>query len=280
MPGSHKAVVPQTWQSPALSPADLDVHGHVATASAEWKVQRQHLQQQLERERKRKEGQRVRAKSAASTRAIRTSDAWTLKDVVARQHTAEQNGIAAADRSIADADANLAREYNSASKQLAVTRNAGQRIALEGRARALDRRAERHGAALWQRGMQRGRQEYNLQAKEEAEERKAALRGFAAAEKMEQRHQALSELLRQTLPTGPVGGTNTLGSGGQMEREKHKRWTEHRTRIGERDDRMSTRHLQKQEDVLRKVAEARYDAWRQKVDVKFEPGTNRLLATL
>lgn len=269
-----------SWQSPALSPADVDVHGHVSTASARWQVQRQHLKAQLERERQRHAGRAVLAKRAASAAASRTSAAWSIKDVVASQHVVEQAGIASQESQIRLADHQLSQECASAGKEMQVTRNLGRRIAFDARERALDARAAVHGVALWKRGMQRGRQEYILHAKEEAEDRRAALRGFAAAERIEVRHEALNELLRQTLPSGPVGGTNTLGSGGQMEHDSRARWQEHRTRINARGNRMSTFHLEKQEDVLKKVASARYDAWRQKVDVKFAPGTNRLLATL
>lgn len=263
-----------SWQSPSLSSADADVHRHVATAAAHWNVQRAHLKAQLEHERARTAEKAILAKRSACVAAKRTSSAWSTKEAIANTHAVEQEGIAVQEASMRTAEAALAALEMEAREEMQATRNAGRRIALDERQRALDARGSKHGVALWKRGMQRGRMEQVLHAKEAAEERASALKGFAAAERIEAQHEALNEILRQAPTSSDIYRrvADAKGTGSQTEAD--------RLRSVNHPKRMSTTHLEKHEAMLKKVATARYDSWRQKVDVPFAPGVTRLLTTL
>ena len=84
--------------------------------------------------------------------------------------------------------------------------------------KAVSRGGDAFAARRWRRGIERGQQETELANREEAEARARAARDFATAARAEQVQRELASLLREQLPTGPVGGTNTLGSGAQLQR--------------------------------------------------------------
>ena len=175
----------------------------------------------------------------------------------------------------------------------------GLRVAIEQREAAADDLAQRQGEARWQIGMERGAREVELEKAAEVQARLNALRGFRWAkedEKADLRHDAscgstrlvASRLPSTRLPTAPVKSGHALSPGiwrvdtqsvtpgawkntqlnAQVEQAKEADRKLKGRQVAEAKQRQGAtdRYLGNWTDAQLNVRDARYRAWRLKVD--------------
>lgn len=255
-----------------------DSYRHFETRQLQWQLEREHLLRQLTHEQNLRDKRLEQMRSDADTFSFKVASSWSVSDSIALARKVEQRAQGGQDSVMRRADNALHVAKIEVRRTVSDNMVAGQRTAIEAKTSSHDARFDAAQARRWDRGVEHARTELHLTEGGERE-REQATRDFAAHKRADETHQKLSGIMRQQLPFGgPRNGTNTLGTGGQMQRESERRWREHRAKADERVRRASDRHLDRTTAVLARVSDMRGRSWRSKVDT--DVSARRMLTTL
>jgi len=278
-----------------VSTSDVDVWRHFETRQAHWEVERRHMQMQLQRQRQQKERKERSQKADVAFRSKRVATDWKREDDVIATHERTQVARGSKEAEIRDADDALQQASSSLQSDGETKLHLGNREAVERYDQTTDDQYERRGSRHWAATMRAGEEEFAFEFAESRRARSEACRGFKWSKADEMAENALSRTVERQLQTGP-GGREHLQTpgpwradlqnmdpgawrnrprGAETERAKTAQTFAHARAVRDYDSRRGrvTSTLDNWGNVQERVADARFGAWRTKVDAQRSPRT-------
>jgi len=278
-----------------VSTTDVDVWRHFETRQASWEIERRHLQMQLARQRKEKQAKDRAHSERVAYRAKRTATEWKREDDLVSAHERMLLSTAGQEQGTRNAEDTLHEMSSSLHEDGATKLHLSDRRTLEERDQSTDDQRGNRGTSHYRATMNAGAAEFALERREFAEHRKEALRSFGWAKADEELEASLHATVSQQLPTGPGarGHLQTPGrwradlqtiepgawvneaTDAEVQRAKTTQMQEHVRSVRNYEARRDTvvGMLNKWGDVQERVTDAKYAAWRTKVDANTSPRT-------
>jgi len=251
------------------------------------------MQMQLQRQRQQKLTKERSQAAAVAAKAKRIANDWKREDDVMVLHERTQLARSGKEAEIRAADDALQQASSSLQSDGETRLHLDNRALVEKYDQAIDGQYEHFGSSSWRATMKEGEDEFAFERRESARGRKEALRGFGWSKADEHDEDALRSIVQQQLQTGPgavdhlqtpsswrterlsmePGAWRNEPTMAEVERAKTAQMLAHARSVRDYDSRRDrvTSVLGNWGSVQERVAEARYGAWRTKVDSQHSP---------
>jgi len=278
----------------AASTSDEDTFGHFQMKQQAWQIERRHLQLQMERVRQQQLAKERKKKAGVAQKAKKLASDWKVEDALLRDNARVQKSIGATEH----AERLLKEEIRQKEVKLLhgidVQTHLANREMVEDRFVRQDAELARRGEQQWARGMRAGAEEVALEKLERDRFRRTSNREFAWAKEDVVADTEVRKVTGRPLPTGPgaiehrqtpartwrvesltmspAAWTNSP-TDATVERAKTAQMRSHRQKTTAYEQRRAhvTSTLDAWGDVGVRVGDAKYAAWRHKVDAVHSP---------